>query len=66
MTTELGLVSRWALSTWLGSLILIQALNLFLAVSWPYLLGVFGLLVNGFLFFVRLLLADPEERSGSA
>lgn len=48
---------------WTGFLILLQALNLALAVSWLYLVGVFGILVNGFIFFLRLLLGDFEEQA---
>jgi len=51
---------------WVGLLILLQALNLALAVSWPYLVGLLGILVNGFIFFLRLLLGDVEERDGAA
>jgi hypothetical protein len=51
---------------WTGFLILVQALNFVLAVSWPYLIGVFGILVNGFVFFLRLLLGDLGEQDGAA
>jgi hypothetical protein len=47
---------------WTGFLILLQTLNLALAVSWPYLIGAFGILVNGFIFFLRLLLGDLDGR----
>jgi hypothetical protein len=51
---------------WTGFLILLQALNFTLAVSWPYLVGVFGILVNGFVFFLRLLLGERGEQDGAA
>jgi hypothetical protein len=51
---------------WTAFLILLQALNLVLAVSWPYLIGVFGILVNGFIFFLRLLLGDLEGQDVDA
>ena len=35
----------------------LQVLNLVLAVPWPYLVGVIGILANGFIFFLRLLLS---------
>ena len=42
-------------------IVLLQALNLKLCTSWPYLLGVFGMLVSGFSFFMVLLLGTHEE-----
>jgi hypothetical protein len=44
--------------------LLLQAINLVLAEAWPFLVGVVGILANGFTFFLRLLFAgtgDSEE-----
>jgi Ca2+/H+ antiporter len=51
---------RGGFAAWTGFLVLLQTLNLALSVSWPYLIGAFGLLVNGFIFFLRLLLGDLD------
>lgn len=48
-------------AAWVVFLTVLQALNLGLGLSWPYLVGIFGLLANGFIFFLRLLLRDVEE-----
>jgi hypothetical protein len=45
----------WLLGVWVGVSAILQCLNLSLATSWPYLVGVFGVLVNGFSFFLLLL-----------
>ena len=37
-----------------------QVLNLALGLSWLYLIGVYGILVNGFVIFLRLLLGDDD------
>ncbi len=49
------------LGVWVAGIIAFQVANLGLAMSWPYLVGVFGLLVNGFSFFLLLLFGrgDP-------
>lgn len=44
------------LYAWVSGIVVLQALNVFLGVSWPYLLGVFGVLANAFSFFLVLLL----------
>jgi hypothetical protein len=54
------------LRLWVVSVLVLQVLNLHLAVSWPYLLGVFSLLANGFTFFLLLLLGDFEGVESSA
>lgn len=67
--TETGPPFSRLVYVWVGGIVLLQALNLALAASWPYLFGVFGLLVNGFVFFLALLLsedAEPERRDASA
>jgi len=47
---------------WVLLVALIQGLNVaHLALSWPYLLGVFSLLVNGFAIFMMLLLGPTDE-----
>jgi hypothetical protein len=40
---------------------ILQCLNLALATSWPYLVGVFGVLVNGFSFFLLLLFGRQQD-----
>ncbi len=51
------------LAAWVFLVICVQMVNvLWLATAWPYLLGIFGLLVNGFVIFLMLLL-DPSEES---
>lgn len=66
--TEVPFPFRRLFGVWVAFLVLLQALNLVLAASWPYLLGVFGILANGFLFFLRLLLGsgDEGEEAGQA
>jgi hypothetical protein len=44
------------LYAWIGPILLLQASNVYLGASWPYLLGVFSLLVNAFIFFLVLML----------
>jgi len=44
------------LFVWVLVILVLQALNLDLGVSWPYLVGVYGILVNAFTFFLILLL----------
>jgi len=53
------------LFAWITAILLLQALNIFLGVSWPYLLGVFGILVNAFSFFLILLLGRTDERNAA-
>ena len=54
------------LVAWISSLLVLQAANIVLGVSWPYLLGVFGMLGNGFFFFLRLLFSDWDNEDASA
>lgn len=49
------------LFAWITAILLLQGLNVGLGVSWPYLLGVFGILVNAFTFFLILLLGGTDE-----
>jgi len=44
------------LYAWVAGVVVLQALNVHLGASWPYLLGVFGVLANAFSFFLILLL----------
>jgi len=55
-----------ALWAWISLIIALQALNVVLAASWPYLLGVFGLLVNAFSFFWVLLLGSAGRQDAQA
>ena len=64
--SEVPFPFRGIFVAWTGFLILLQVLNFALAVSWPYLVGVFGILANGFVFFLRLLLGDLGEKDGAA
>ncbi len=41
---------------------LFQILNIYLGTSWPYLLGVLGIIVNGFIFFLLLLFGDSTTK----
>ena len=50
-----------ALALWVGGVIVVQASNVILGLSWLYLLGVFGVLVNAFSFFLILLLGRAGE-----
>lgn len=54
------LVPRVAI-VWNVAIILLQIANVFLAQSWPYLLGIAGILTNAFLFFLVLLLGRSAE-----
>jgi len=54
------------LVAWVSSILVLQAVNIVLGVSWPYLLGVFGFLGNGFFFFLRLLFSDWDNESPAA
>jgi uncharacterized membrane protein YhaH (DUF805 family) len=51
---------------WIAAMVLLQAFNVVLGVSWPYLLARFALLVNSFVFFLILLLGRTDEESVSA
>ena len=51
---------------WIVGAALLQAANLRLALSWPYLLGVLSLLANGFAAFVGLLFGASAEREPQA
>ncbi len=53
------------LYAWIAVILVLQALNIVLGVSWPYLLGVFGLLVNAFSFFLILLLGRTGEEDAA-
>jgi len=52
----------WLIS-WVSLIVISQSANIFLSVSWLYLLGVFGILGNGFIFFVYLLFLDWEDEN---
>ena len=54
------------LYAWVAGIIVLQALNVVLGLSWPYLLGVFGILVNAFIFFLILLLGRIGEDDAAA
>jgi hypothetical protein len=54
------------LLVWVALILVLQVLNLYLGTSWPYLLGVFGILGNGFVFFVILLLGNPATEGDAA
>lgn len=54
------------LYAWVAGILLLQALNVALATSWPYLLGVFGVLVNAFSFFMILLLGRSGAERAAA
>lgn len=58
-------VAGWPTSLWMSSIGALQLLNLVLGEAWPYLVGVIGILVNGFVFFLRLLLGG-SSRAGEA
>jgi hypothetical protein len=50
-----------SLGIWVTTVVLLQCLILVLATAWPYLVGVLGLLVNGFSFFPILLFGRASE-----
>jgi len=52
----------WLLA-WVSLIVICQAVNIFLCVSWLYLIGVFGILGNGFMFFVHLLFMDWDDEN---
>jgi len=54
------------LYAWVAGIISVQMLNLFLGASWPYLLGIFGILGNAFAFFLVLLLGQAEPGDAAA
>lgn len=54
------------LYAWVTLIVALQGVNLALGASWPYLIGVFGLLVNAFSFFWVLLLGRPGTRDAAA
>lgn len=54
------------LYVWVAGILLLQGLNIALGVSWPYLLGVFGILVNAFSFFMLLLLGRAGRQGAAA
>ena len=49
-----------------GVVVILQCLNLALATSWPYLVGVFVVLVNGFSYFLLLLFGRQEDPDAPA
>jgi len=51
---------------WITIIVALQALNIVLGASWPYLLGVFGILVNAFTFFWVLLLGGDGKQGAAA
>lgn len=54
------------LYVWVAFIVALQALNVVLATPWPYLLGVFGLLVNAFSSFWVLMLGRAGDRDAAA
>jgi hypothetical protein len=46
---------------WMIVLVVLQAINIFLGESWPFILGVVGILGNGFIFFLLLLFWEDRE-----
>ncbi len=44
-------------------ILVLQIANTFYGVGWPYLVGILGILANGFLTFLALLFSKGEERS---
>ena len=56
----------WRLGAWTVLNCLIQGFNLGVGAPWPYLLGIFGILVNAFVFFLMLLLGDGGEEEPAA
>ena len=51
---------------WYTPIVLLQAANVALGTSWLYLLGVIGVVGNGFFFFLRLLFSDWDEPDADA
>jgi len=51
---------------WVAGILVLQALNIVLGTAWPYLLGIYGLLVNAFAFFMILLLGRSRDGRGAA
>lgn len=41
---------------WNAAILLLQGANVYLALTWPYMLGIVGILANAFMFFLVLLL----------
>ena len=56
----------WLVYSLVTLILTLQALNIVLAAPWPYLLGIFGLLVNAFSFFWVLLLGRAGDRDAAA
>jgi len=50
---------------WMIIIQTLQAINLFLGEPWPFMLGVVGLLANGFTFFLLLLFWEVRESEKS-
>ncbi len=57
----LGRIAPNISAVWNAGIILFQIANLYLAESWPYLLGIAGILINAFMFFLVLLLGRPSD-----
>ena len=58
-----GLVPKLprAMPVWVICSALLQALNIHLEASWPYLVGTFLIVLNGFTFFLMLLFGNTSE-----
>lgn len=52
------------LFVWVTAALVLQVMNLFLAKSWPYLLGVLAVLANAFTFFLVLLFGESGDHNG--
>jgi len=53
-------------AVWVALYTAAQIPNVVLAAAWPYMLGVFGILVNSFGFFMVLLLGDIRARMSAS
>lgn len=53
------------LLAWVGCISVLQLVNVALALTWIYLLGVYTILINGFSVFMTLLLEDSSGEDGA-
>lgn len=53
------------LRAWVLVAVVLQALNIELGTSWPYLLGIFSILLNAFTFFLILLFGRATGEQGA-